>query len=103
MPFIKNFKFFESFKLKTSILSDHIYKMHYGEMLSVHKNQKNVTIAVMPAAPKEEASRFGIMNVDEEGTITDFEENPAEPLRESFYGHRVFTYLHMKCLKVFGG
>mgnify|MGYP000624004245 FL=1 len=48
--------------------------MHYGEMLKAHKESgAAVTIAVMPV-PWEEASRFGIMNVDEEGTITDFEE-----------------------------
>ena len=58
---------------------DHIYKMDYKIMLDYHKaNNADITIAAMPV-PMEEASRFGIMNVDEEGTITEFEEKPANP------------------------
>ena len=58
---------------------DHIYKMDYNAMLR-HHIQKNadVTIAVRQV-PWEEASRFGIMNTDEQGTITEFEEKPAHP------------------------
>ena len=77
----QNLSFLESFKPENVLIlsGDHIYKMHYGEMLKAHKESgAAVTIAVMPV-PWEEASRFGIMNVDEEGTITDFEEKPAEP------------------------
>ena len=60
-------------------------------MLKAHKESgAAVTIAVMPV-PWEEASRFGIMNVDEEGTITDFEEKPAEPKEQSC----VNGYLHI--------
>ena len=79
----QNLSFLESFKPENVLIlsGDHIYKMHYGEMLKAHKESgAAVTIAVMPV-PWEEASRFGIMNVDEEGTITDFEEKPAEPER----------------------
>ncbi len=58
---------------------DHIYKMDYSDMLSVHKkNNADCTIAVMPV-PWEEASRFGIMSTDENGKITEFVEKPAEP------------------------
>ena len=76
---------------------DHIYKMHYGEMLKAHKESgAAVTIAVMPV-PWEEASRFGIMNVDEEGTITDFEEKPAEPKSNlASMGIYIFTYEVLK-------
>lgn len=68
----QNLSFLESFKPENVLIlsGDHIYKMHYGEMLKAHKESgAAVTIAVMPV-PWEEASRFGIMNVDEEGTIT---------------------------------
>ena len=63
-----------------AILSgDHIYKMDYSKMLRVHKEKgANCTIAVLDV-PLEEASRFGIMSADEEGTIYDFEEKPKEP------------------------
>ena len=58
---------------------DHIYKMDYSEMLAHHKaNHADCTIAVLPV-PMEEASRFGIMNTNEEGQIIEFEEKPKEP------------------------
>ena len=58
---------------------DHIYKMDYAAMLAHHKRvHADCTIAVMEV-PWEEASRFGIMTADAEGTITKFEEKPKEP------------------------
>lgn len=58
---------------------DHIYKMNYAKMLKAHKeNNADATIAVIPV-PMKEASRFGIMNTDEEGRIVEFEEKPANP------------------------
>lgn len=58
---------------------DHIYKMDYAKMLSYHRAQNaDVTIAVLPV-PMKEASRFGIMNTDEEGRIVEFEEKPEHP------------------------
>ncbi len=58
---------------------DHIYKMDYSEMLEERKkNNADCTIAVLEV-PLEEASRFGIMNADEDGKIYEFEEKPAHP------------------------
>lgn len=58
---------------------DHIYKQNYGEMLDYHKKTgADCTIAVLDV-PIEQASRFGIMNCDENGRILEFEEKPAEP------------------------
>lgn len=58
---------------------DHIYKMNYAKMLAEHKaNNADATIAVI-GVPMKEASRFGIMNADEEGRILDFEEKPEHP------------------------
>ena len=95
----QNLSFLESFKPENVLIlsGDHIYKMHYGEMLKAHKDSgAAVTIAVMPV-PWEEASRFGIMNVDEEGTITDFEEKPAEPKSNlASMGIYIFTYEVLK-------
>lgn len=95
----QNLSFLESFKPENVLIlsGDHIYKMHYGEMLKAHKESgAAVTIAVMPV-PREEASRFGIMNVDEEGTITDFEEKPAEPKSNlASMGIYIFTYEVLK-------
>ena len=95
----QNLCFLESLSTENVLIlsGDHIYKMHYGEMLKAHKESgAAVTIAVMPV-PWEEASRFGIMNVDEEGTITDFEEKPAEPKSNlASMGIYIFTYEVLK-------
>ena len=58
---------------------DHIYKMNYDKMLAYHKErQADATIAVIEV-PLKEASRFGIMNTDDEGRIVEFEEKPENP------------------------
>ena len=58
---------------------DHIYKMNYDKMLDYHKkNEADATIAVI-GVPMKEASRFGIMNTNKQGRITEFEEKPEKP------------------------
>ena len=58
---------------------DHIYKMDYSKMVERHKAVGAAcTISVMEV-PWSEASRFGIMSVDENDLITEFAEKPKEP------------------------
>ena len=58
---------------------DHIYKMNYDWMLKEHiKNNASLTIATKEV-PIEEASRFGIFEVDSNNMITSFEEKPQNP------------------------
>lgn len=58
---------------------DHIYKMDYQKMLAKHKAaHADVTISVI-RVPLEEASRFGILNTDENLKIISFDEKPKEP------------------------
>lgn len=58
---------------------DHIYKMDYEAMLDQHKETgASLTVAVIDV-PWNEASRFGIMNTDDNNRIIDFEEKPTEP------------------------
>ncbi|MBQ6734311.1 MAG: glucose-1-phosphate adenylyltransferase [Lachnospiraceae bacterium] len=58
---------------------DHIYKMNYDKMLREHISSfADASIAVIDV-PKQEASRFGIMNADATGRILEFEEKPAHP------------------------
>ena len=75
LPFIKRYS-----PDYTLILSgDHIYKMDYSKMLAEHKkNGADCTIAVLEV-PMEEASRFGILNTDENNRIIEFEEKPKCP------------------------
>jgi glucose-1-phosphate adenylyltransferase len=59
---------------------DHIYKMNYEEMLEYHISRgADVTISVIEV-PWDEASRFGIMNTNEEMEVTNFVEKPDEPI-----------------------
>ncbi len=58
---------------------DHIYKMNYSLMLNYHiLNDADCTIAAINV-PKEDASRFGILNTKENGEIYQFEEKPQNP------------------------
>lgn len=58
---------------------DHIYKMNYESMLEYHiEKRADVTISLIEV-PWVEASRFGIMNTDEDLRIVEFDEKPANP------------------------
>jgi glucose-1-phosphate adenylyltransferase len=58
---------------------DHIYKMNYESMLDYHiEKRADATISLIEV-PWVEASRFGIMNTNEEMRITEFEEKPSHP------------------------
>lgn len=58
---------------------DHIYKMNYNKMIAFHKDKgARCTIAVTDV-PLSEASRFGIMNTNEDMSIYEFEEKPRHP------------------------
>lgn len=71
---------------------DHIYKMDYDKMLAAHKEAKaDCTIACMQV-PIKEASRFGILNTNPDGTIYEFEEKPAKPKSDlASMGIYIFT------------
>lgn len=64
----------------TLILSgDHIYRMDYEAMLRAHQEQgADVTIACIEV-PLTEARAFGVMIVDENMQIVDYEEKPEKP------------------------
>ena len=95
----QNLGFLEKFHPEHVLIlsGDHIYKMHYGEMLDKHiKSDAAVTIAVMPV-PWDEASRFGIMNVNENGEIVEFEEKPQNPKSNlASMGIYIFKYEALK-------
>ncbi|MDO4812129.1 MAG: glucose-1-phosphate adenylyltransferase [Eubacteriales bacterium] len=76
---------------------DHIYKMNYGSMLAHHKRTgADCTISVMEV-PWDEASRFGIMNVDANDRITEFEEKPKNPKSNlASMGIYVFTWQKLR-------
>ena len=58
---------------------DHIYKMDYSKMLRAHiEKGADCTIAAIDV-PLKEASRFGILNTNADGSIYEFEEKPKQP------------------------
>ncbi len=72
---------------------DHIYKMDYSQMVERHKESGAAcTISVMEV-PWFEASRFGIMNVDGDDMVEEFEEKPKHPRSNlASMGIYVFTW-----------
>ena len=61
------------------LAGDHIYKMDYEVMLREHvENSADVTVGCL-TVDREEASAFGVMDVDHSGRITDFVEKPSNP------------------------
>ena len=76
---------------------DHIYKMDYSQMLRFHKEKgAAATIAVLEV-PMEEASRFGIMNTEEDDKIYEFEEKPKNPKSNlASMGIYIFTWSRLR-------
>ncbi len=95
----QNFGFIEQFDPEYVLVlsGDHIYKMDYNRMLNAHIERKaDVTIAVRPV-PWEVAPSFGIMNVDENDAIIEFEEKPKQPKSNlASMGVYIFTWSVMK-------
>lgn len=59
--------------------ADHIYKMNIRQMIEYHRAKNaDVTVAALPV-PVEQASLYGVMEVDPEWRIIGFEEKPAHP------------------------
>ncbi len=77
----QNLEFIERYDPEYVLIlsGDHIYKMDYSKMINQHtESGADCTIAVLEVT-MEEATRFGIMNADENGTIYEFEEKPPVP------------------------
>ncbi len=77
----KNLAFVKRYASKYVLIlsGDHIYKMDYSKMIEQHKaTGADVTIAAK-IVPIEEASRFGILETDDELQVTKFVEKPKEP------------------------
>ena len=95
----QNFGFIEQFDPEYVLVlsGDHIYKMDYNKMLQDHIDQDaDVTIAVRPV-PWEVAPSFGIMNVDADNNIIEFEEKPKKPKSNlASMGVYIFTWSIMK-------
>lgn len=79
---------------------DHIYQMNYEELLTFHQQKDaDVTVATL-TVPKEEASRFGILRVDDTNRVLEFEEKPEHPKSQTAsMGIYLFNWSYLKeCL-----
>ena len=78
----QNIKYIEQYDPEYVLIlsGDHIYKMNYNKMLEFHKEKKaDLTVAHINV-PLEEASRFGILNTDDDIRIVEFLEKPEHPI-----------------------
>lgn len=95
----QNINFLETYDPEYVLIlsGDHVYKMDYTQLLRRHKEADAAcTIAVLEV-PMEEASRFGIMNVDENDDIYEFEEKPKHPKSNlASMGIYIFTWSKLR-------
>ena len=76
---------------------DHIYKMNYAKMVEAHKKAGAACTISVLEVPWAEASRFGIMAVDGEDNIVEFQEKPKEPKSNlASMGIYVFTWKKLR-------
>lgn len=59
--------------------SDHVYKLDYGKVIDRHLDREADVTIVTTKVPREEASRFGLVEVDDDGRVTNFEYKPDSP------------------------
>jgi glucose-1-phosphate adenylyltransferase len=66
-------------ELVVILAGDHVYKMDYRPFIERHRSTKADITCAIRKVPIEEAHRFGILETDDDGRITDFVEKPANP------------------------
>ncbi len=77
----RNFDFIRRHKPDFTVIlgGDHIYKMNYDDLITFHQEKRaDVTVAALTVSP-DEASRFGIIQTDDNYRVIDFEEKPLQP------------------------
>ena len=95
----QNIRFIERYSPDYVVVlgGDHIYKMDYSKMIAFHQEKcADCTIAVYEV-PLAEASRFGILNTNEDGSVYEFDEKPKKPKStKASMGIYVFTWDKLK-------
>ena len=95
----QNIEFIERYNPEYVLIlsGDHIYKMDYSKMIEQHEvTGAACTISVLEVS-LEEASRFGIMNTNRDGSIYEFEEKPKNPKSQlASMGIYVFSWEKLK-------
>ena len=95
----QNIKYIEQYDPEYVLIlsGDHIYKMNYNKMLDFHKEKEaDLTVAHINV-PLEEASRFGILNTNDDLQIIEFLEKPEHPVStKASMGIYIFNWKVLK-------
>ena len=95
----QNIKYIEQYDPEYVLIlsGDHIYKMNYNKMLDFHKEKEaDLTVAHINV-PLEEASRFGILNTNDDLQIIEFLEKPENPIStKASMGLYIFNWKVLK-------
>jgi len=59
---------------------DHVYKMDYARMLRFHMDRGAAATLAAIEIPVADASRFGVVAIDERERVTGFQEKPGQPI-----------------------
>lgn len=71
--------------------ADHVYKLDYRDVIDRHRESGADLTLVTTRVPREEAGRFGVVEVDGEGRVTGFDYKPEEP-KGDLVTTEVFVY-----------
>ncbi|MFO7625014.1 MAG: glucose-1-phosphate adenylyltransferase [Anaerolineales bacterium] len=77
----QNFRFIKNTSpdLVLILSGDHIYEMNYDAMVAFHMDHDAALTMATIRVPMEEASRFGVVGVQDDYTVRSFVEKPADP------------------------
>ncbi|MGI6279926.1 MAG: glucose-1-phosphate adenylyltransferase [Acutalibacteraceae bacterium] len=95
----QNLEFIERYSPQYVLVlsGDHVYKMDYSKMINQHINDGAACTIAVSEVNMDEASRFGIINTTDDGTISEFEEKPKQPKSNlASMGIYVFNYDTLK-------
>jgi len=66
-------------RLVLVLSGDHVYKMDYRKLLEFHESRNATATIGAVEVPREQASSFGVVEVDDLGRILAFHEKPKDP------------------------
>ncbi len=81
----QNFRHLKSTHATTILIlsGDHLYRMDYAKFIAYHNSFDNDVTVSVTAIPAENASEFGLLKVDEDGRVVEFQEKPTGAALES--------------------
>jgi len=75
----QNLRFLREWDLALILSGDHLYRMDYNKFIDFHLQKKaDISISVYPIK-HDQAPQFGVMKIDKDGQIIDFQEKPKDP------------------------